>query len=120
VPCPEFLQAFNVPLFDTLLFSPCHLHPSSLWLHPLFWVSPVSVRIYFQFDVKALSKFGFLSGGNREVKKAVESYWAGKITADQLTQVAADVKKSNWTSLKASGVTYVPRLVYLSFPMPRV
>ncbi|KAH9977910.1 cobalamin-independent methionine synthase [Lactifluus volemus] len=47
-------------------------------------------------------------GANREVKKAVESYWAGKITADQLTQVAADVKKSNWTSLKTSGVTYVP------------
>ncbi|KAI9466893.1 cobalamin-independent methionine synthase [Lactarius psammicola] len=47
-------------------------------------------------------------GANREVKKAVEAYWAGKITADQLTQAAADVKKSNWTSLKAKGVDYVP------------
>ncbi|KAI9512232.1 cobalamin-independent methionine synthase [Russula earlei] len=47
-------------------------------------------------------------GANREVKKAVEAYWAGKITADQLTQVAADVKKSNWTSLKARGVDYIP------------
>jgi 5-methyltetrahydropteroyltriglutamate--homocysteine methyltransferase len=45
------------------------------------------------------------------VKKAVEAYWAGKITADQLTQAAADVKKSNWTSLKAKGVDYVPRFV---------
>jgi hypothetical protein len=89
-------------------------------LHPLFWVSPVSVRIFFQFDVKTLSKLGFSSGANREVKKAVESYWAGKITADQLTQVAADVKKSNWTSLKTSGVTYVPRLVHSFFPIPRV
>ncbi|KAH9999273.1 cobalamin-independent methionine synthase [Russula vinacea] len=47
-------------------------------------------------------------GANREVKKAVEAYWAGTITADQLTQVAADVKKSNWTSVKAKGVDYVP------------
>ncbi|KAI9448158.1 cobalamin-independent methionine synthase [Lactarius indigo] len=47
-------------------------------------------------------------GANREVKKAVEAYWAGKITADQLTQAAADVKKTNWTSVKAKGVDYVP------------
>ncbi|KAI0307283.1 cobalamin-independent methionine synthase [Multifurca ochricompacta] len=44
-------------------------------------------------------------GASREVKKAVEAYWAGKFTADQLTQTAADVKKSNWTSLKEKGVT---------------
>ncbi|KAH9966071.1 cobalamin-independent methionine synthase [Russula dissimulans] len=47
-------------------------------------------------------------GANREVKKAVEAYWAGKITADQLTQAAAEVKKSNWTSLKAKGVDHIP------------
>jgi 5-methyltetrahydropteroyltriglutamate--homocysteine methyltransferase len=53
-------------------------------------------------------------GANREVKKAVEAYWAGTITADQLTQAAADVKKSNWTSLKSKGVNHVPRLFCLS------
>ena len=61
-----------------------------------------------------LSKLRFSLGANREVKKAVEAYWAGTITADQLTQVAADVKKSNWTSLKGKGVDYVPRLFRLS------
>jgi hypothetical protein len=61
-----------------------------------------------------LSKHRFWLGANREVKKAVEAYWAGTITADQLTQVAADVKKSNWTSLKAKGVDHVPRLFRLS------
>jgi 5-methyltetrahydropteroyltriglutamate--homocysteine methyltransferase len=55
-----------------------------------------------------------LIGANREVKKAVEAYWAGTITADQLTQAAADVKKSNWTSLKNKGVDYIPRLFHLS------
>ncbi|KAI0053006.1 cobalamin-independent methionine synthase [Auriscalpium vulgare] len=47
-------------------------------------------------------------GADREVKKAVEAYWAGKISADQLTEAAAGVKKTNWTSLKAKGVDYIP------------
>ncbi|TFY83949.1 hypothetical protein EWM64_g72 [Hericium alpestre] len=47
-------------------------------------------------------------GANREVKKAVEAYWAGKISANELTQAAADVKKSNWTTVKSKGVDFVP------------
>ncbi|KAI0030701.1 cobalamin-independent methionine synthase [Vararia minispora EC-137] len=47
-------------------------------------------------------------GANREVKKAVEAYWAGKISADQLTQAAADVRKASWQSVKSKGVDYVP------------
>ncbi|TCD68206.1 methionine-synthesizing 5- methyltetrahydropteroyltriglutamate--homocysteine methyltransferase [Steccherinum ochraceum] len=47
-------------------------------------------------------------GANREVKKAVEAYWAGKLSADELTKAAADVKKTSWTSIKAQGVDLVP------------
>ncbi|KAL5488076.1 MET6 [Sanghuangporus weigelae] len=47
-------------------------------------------------------------GANREVKKAVEAYWAGKISADDLTKAASEVKKYNWTNLKARGVDLVP------------
>jgi len=43
------------------------------------------------------------------VKKAVEAYWAGKISADDLTKAAADVKKTSWTSVKSKGVDFVPR-----------
>jgi 5-methyltetrahydropteroyltriglutamate--homocysteine methyltransferase len=43
------------------------------------------------------------------VKKAVEAYWAGKISADELTKAAADVKKTSWTSVKAHGVDFIPR-----------
>lgn len=50
-----------------------------------------------------------ISGANREVKKAVEAYWAGKLSADQLTKAAADVKKASWTSLKERGVNLIPR-----------
>ncbi|KAF9008958.1 cobalamin-independent synthase [Cyathus striatus] len=47
-------------------------------------------------------------GANREVKKAVEAYWAGKISADDLTKAAADVKKDNWSNIKSRGVDFVP------------
>lgn len=47
-------------------------------------------------------------GANREVKKAVEAYWAGKISADELTKAALEVKKYNWTNLKARGVDFIP------------
>jgi 5-methyltetrahydropteroyltriglutamate--homocysteine methyltransferase len=48
-------------------------------------------------------------GANREVKKAVEAYWAGKISADDLTKAAAHVKSASWTSVKSRGVDYIPR-----------
>ncbi|KAG6856346.1 hypothetical protein H0H87_005464 [Tephrocybe sp. NHM501043] len=47
-------------------------------------------------------------GANREVKKAVEAYWAGKISADDLTKIAADVKKASWNAVKAQGVDFIP------------
>ncbi|KZV77198.1 cobalamin-independent methionine synthase [Peniophora sp. CONT] len=47
-------------------------------------------------------------GTNREVKKAVEAYWAGKLSADELTNAAADVRKGNWQALKGKGVDFVP------------
>lgn len=43
------------------------------------------------------------------MKKAVEAYWAGKITADALTKAAAAVKKTSWTSVKDHNVDFVPR-----------
>jgi len=54
-----------------------------------------------------------LIGANREVKKAVEAYWAGKISAEELTKAAAEVKKSNWTSIKERGVDLIPRFIFL-------
>ena len=45
------------------------------------------------------------------MKKAVEAYWGGKISADELTKAAADVRKTSWTSLKERGVDLIPRCV---------
>lgn len=48
-------------------------------------------------------------GANREVKKAVEAYWAGKISADDLTKASAEVKRASWAAVKAQGVDFIPR-----------
>ncbi|KAI9574719.1 cobalamin-independent synthase [Boletus coccyginus] len=47
-------------------------------------------------------------GANREVKKAIEAYWAGKISAADLQEVALNVRKTSWTSLKNHKVDSIP------------
>ncbi|CAE6390888.1 unnamed protein product [Rhizoctonia solani] len=47
-------------------------------------------------------------GEFREVKKAVEAYWAGKLSAEDLQKAAADVRKASWESIKGQGVAHVP------------
>ncbi len=47
-------------------------------------------------------------GPNREIKKAVESYWAAKSSVEDLQTVAKDVRKGRWESIKAKGVDFVP------------
>ncbi|KAF7776016.1 hypothetical protein Agabi119p4_4409 [Agaricus bisporus var. burnettii] len=47
-------------------------------------------------------------GANREIKKAVEAYWAGKTSAEDLQKVAAEVRKTSWTSVKNHRVDFVP------------
>ncbi|MFI8449070.1 5-methyltetrahydropteroyltriglutamate--homocysteine S-methyltransferase [Streptomyces erythrochromogenes] len=47
-------------------------------------------------------------GQNRELKKAVEGYWKGRVTADALRQTAADLRRSNWQQLTDAGITEVP------------
>lgn len=47
-------------------------------------------------------------GNNRELKKAVEAYWTGSISYEQLWQVGSAVRKENWLLQKKSGVDLVP------------
>ncbi|MBW0474853.1 hypothetical protein O181_014568 [Austropuccinia psidii MF-1] len=47
-------------------------------------------------------------GDKREVKKAVEAYWAGKIPESELLAIAKQTRLSNWQRIKASGVDFVP------------
>nr|WP_286169269.1 hypothetical protein [Actinospica acidiphila] len=41
-------------------------------------------------------------GPNRELKKAIEGYWKGRVTADALHATAAQLRRSNRQRLAAS------------------
>ncbi|WP_053657564.1 5-methyltetrahydropteroyltriglutamate--homocysteine S-methyltransferase [Streptomyces sp. MMG1121] len=47
-------------------------------------------------------------GQNRELKKAVEGYWKGRVTADALHATAAELRRSNWQQLADAGIHEVP------------
>ncbi|MEV5988859.1 5-methyltetrahydropteroyltriglutamate--homocysteine S-methyltransferase [Streptomyces sp. NPDC052051] len=47
-------------------------------------------------------------GQNRELKKAVEGYWKGRVTADALRATAAELRRSNRQQLADAGVHEVP------------
>ncbi|RYZ99671.1 MAG: 5-methyltetrahydropteroyltriglutamate--homocysteine S-methyltransferase [Sphingobacteriaceae bacterium] len=47
-------------------------------------------------------------GGQRQLKKACEQYWAGKITLDKLNQVAQTIKQDNWQTQLSAGIDLIP------------
>jgi 5-methyltetrahydropteroyltriglutamate--homocysteine methyltransferase len=47
----------------------------------------------------------------RETKKAVEAYWAGKISAEDLEKSSADVRKVRWQSQKEAGADSIASYV---------
>ncbi|MFD5653988.1 5-methyltetrahydropteroyltriglutamate--homocysteine S-methyltransferase [Streptomyces sp. NPDC127039] len=47
-------------------------------------------------------------GQNRELKKAIEGYWKGRVTADALHATAAELRRGNWRQLADAGVHEVP------------
>ncbi len=47
-------------------------------------------------------------GNQRELKKAVEGYWSGKNTDDQIIQTGAAIRKANWLLQKEAGIDLVP------------
>ncbi|MFJ4007437.1 5-methyltetrahydropteroyltriglutamate--homocysteine S-methyltransferase, partial [Streptomyces sp. NPDC090023] len=47
-------------------------------------------------------------GPDRELKKAIEGYWKGRVTADTLRATAADLRRANWQALAEAGIDEVP------------
>ncbi|MFJ2213156.1 5-methyltetrahydropteroyltriglutamate--homocysteine S-methyltransferase [Streptomyces sp. NPDC101062] len=47
-------------------------------------------------------------GPNRELKKAVEGYWKGRVTAAALRETAAGLRRANWRQMADAGVHEVP------------
>ncbi|MFG3214575.1 5-methyltetrahydropteroyltriglutamate--homocysteine S-methyltransferase [Streptomyces tendae] len=47
-------------------------------------------------------------GRNRELKKAVEGYWKGRVDSEALRSTAAGLRRSNWRQLADAGLHEVP------------
>ncbi|NIJ35434.1 5-methyltetrahydropteroyltriglutamate--homocysteine methyltransferase [Sphingopyxis panaciterrae] len=47
-------------------------------------------------------------GPRRELKKAVEAYWAGKIGQDELLATARGLRAATWDRQKAAGIDVIP------------
>ncbi|TDQ52398.1 5-methyltetrahydropteroyltriglutamate--homocysteine S-methyltransferase [Actinorugispora endophytica] len=47
-------------------------------------------------------------GDRRELKRASESYWAGRSTAAELDAVGAALRRGTWESLRATGIEQIP------------
>ncbi|XP_062171700.1 5-methyltetrahydropteroyltriglutamate--homocysteine methyltransferase-like [Alnus glutinosa] len=47
-------------------------------------------------------------GPKRELKFALESFWDGKSSAEELQKVAADLRSSIWKQMADAGIKYIP------------
>lgn len=47
-------------------------------------------------------------GNQRELKKASEQYWAGKIPVQQLLQTGKEIRRYNWQLQKDAGIDLIP------------
>ena len=47
-------------------------------------------------------------GGQRQLKKACEQYWAGKINLDELREVANTIREENWQTQLNAGIDLIP------------
>ena len=47
-------------------------------------------------------------GPRRELKRATESYWAGRIGQDELKNIAAGLRRDTWAQLAGAGLDSVP------------
>ncbi|MER5534091.1 5-methyltetrahydropteroyltriglutamate--homocysteine S-methyltransferase [Streptomyces mirabilis] len=47
-------------------------------------------------------------GQSRELKKAIEGYWKGRVDADALRATATELRRTNWRQLAEAGIHEVP------------
>ncbi|MGM5630370.1 5-methyltetrahydropteroyltriglutamate--homocysteine S-methyltransferase [Apibacter raozihei] len=47
-------------------------------------------------------------GSNRELKKACEKFWAGKISVEELMKTGKDIRLGNWMLQKSAGIEVIP------------
>ncbi|PIA59817.1 hypothetical protein AQUCO_00400598v1 [Aquilegia coerulea] len=54
-------------------------------------------------------------GPKRELKFALESFWDGKSSAEDLQKVAADLRSSIWKQMSSAGIKYIPSNTFANY-----
>src|SRR5690349_21914037 len=75
-----------------------------LWLPLLENTVTVTTHTRFTATVLGLPRIG----PRRELKRAVEGYWAGRIDAAELQAVARQLRAQGWTAARDAGIDAVP------------
>ena len=52
-------------------------------------------------------------GANRELKKALESFWGNQGTGADLQRSAARLRRRHWSTMKAAGMDHIPAGIFL-------
>jgi len=47
-------------------------------------------------------------GDMRQLKKAVEAYWKGKSSKEELLKIGAELRSTNWALQKEAGIAHIP------------
>ncbi len=47
-------------------------------------------------------------GRRRELKRATEGYWAGKVSAEELFRTASEIRAANWRRQQSAGIALIP------------
>jgi 5-methyltetrahydropteroyltriglutamate--homocysteine methyltransferase len=47
-------------------------------------------------------------GAKRELKKAVEAYWKGTISRDELEKISSELRQTHWQKQQAAGIDFIP------------
>lgn len=89
---------------------------SSRFPRSLSFPKPSSPRSFLRFTFRSLSVRAMAShivgyprmGPKRELKFALESFWDGKSSAEELRKVAADLRSSFWNQMAEAGIKYIP------------
>ncbi|XVE59732.1 hypothetical protein DITRI_Ditri05aG0069900 [Diplodiscus trichospermus] len=100
VALPQKLSFPSSPLFANF---PLSFHRNS---------PPSFLRFTFRsFSIRAMASHivGYpRMGPKRELKFALESFWDGKSSAEELQKVAADLRSSIWKRMAEAGIKYIP------------
>ena len=104
--CPDniFVHGRGVPVVrQQTSLARCPLHASAMAFAPNHGVEAMSL---LSLPVATLGTPRI--GPRRELKLALESYWAGKSNETQLLEAASGLRAANWARQKSLGVTVIP------------